>query len=93
VVTDDIDRAIGVQYQDEDLSPSGRCRSSSTRLSPHGGKKSDPSWRAGTCCDDVAGHATRAISDRYNIVNERDLAEAGQRLQQYIGRQTTEHAE
>jgi integrase len=37
----------------------------------------------------LLGHSTRSIFERYNIVSERDLLEAGQRLQSYIGSQPT----
>ena len=38
----------------------------------------------------LLGHSTRSIFERYNIVSERDLLEAGQRLQSYIGTQPTQ---
>ena len=36
----------------------------------------------------ISWHKTRAIFDRYNIVNDRDLADAAQRMNRYLAQKT-----
>ena len=38
----------------------------------------------------LTGHKTRAIFDRYNIINDEDLIEASQRHQMFLSKQKEE---
>jgi len=40
----------------------------------------------------ISGHLTRDIFDRYNIIDEDDLADAGRRLEEYAAKRKLERA-
>ena len=40
----------------------------------------------------ISGHLTRNIFDRYNIIDEDDLADAGRRLEEYASKRKLERA-
>jgi hypothetical protein len=41
---------------------------------------------------EISGHRTRSIFDRYNIVDQDDLQNAGKRLEEYAQRRKQERA-
>ena len=41
---------------------------------------------------EVSGHRTRAVFDRYNIVDETDLGNVGEKLQKYFETRKTDRA-
>jgi integrase len=40
----------------------------------------------------ISGHKTREVFDRYNIIDEEDLADAGKRLEEYVQKRKRERA-
>ena len=40
----------------------------------------------------ISGHLTRNVFDRYNIIDEDDLADAGKRLEAYAAKRKQERA-
>jgi hypothetical protein len=43
-------------------------------------------------CMRISGHKTRAVFDRYNIIDEDDLADAGKQLEEYARKCKQERA-
>jgi hypothetical protein len=41
---------------------------------------------------EISGHKTRSVFDRYNIVDEGDIGNAGEKLESYFERRKTEQA-
>ena len=49
--------------------------------------RNEPSEKPGTIQAPLTGHKSRAIFDRYNIIHEQELLDAGDQLVEYLAQQ------